>query len=78
MHKLAVQLKSPSLWLKAVRSLRGFGQLARYMKTNVNDTWFFAAFLGGRKLVGPHLMEVLYACCEVFLGVLDSAVRYSD
>lgn len=60
-----------------MRSLRGFEQLARYVKTNENDT-FFAAFLGGRKLVGPHLIEVLYACCEVFLGVLDNAVRYPD
>lgn len=46
MQKLAVRLKSPSLWLKAVRSLRGFGQLARYVKTNENDTCFLLLFCG--------------------------------
>lgn len=76
MQKLAVQLKSPNLWLKAVKSLRGFGQLARYVKTNENDTCFLLHFWGEESCLDP--IEVLYTCYEVFLGVLDSAVRYPD
>lgn len=44
MQRLTVQLKSPSLCLEAVRSLRGFGQLARYVKTNENYTCFLLLF----------------------------------
>lgn len=63
---LAVELKSRNRWFKPVTSVGGFGQPARYAKTNgkkkeKENVCFSAACFGGSggKLCGEHLMEVL-------------------
>lgn len=51
---LAVQLKNPNLCFKPVRSVGGFQQPARYVKTNENYVCFLLLVWGGQKIRLGH------------------------
>lgn len=66
-------------WCKPVRPVRGFGQLARFGKTNEKRCLFSAVCFEGRK-VGWATPDgsFIYMSCEVSLGPLDSVVEYPE